>query len=54
LFSQQLDHRLTASSVTTIVYPDFYHEIFNELDSIKAFDDVRIWLEEKNLMPLNL
>jgi alpha-beta hydrolase superfamily lysophospholipase len=54
LFSQQLDHRLTASSVTTIVYPDFYHEIFNELDSIKAFDDVRIWLDEKNLMPLNL
>lgn len=54
LFAQRLDHRLTASSVTTITYPNFYHEIFNELDSIKAFDDVRIWLEEKNLMPLNL
>lgn len=49
-FAQKLDHSLTASSVTTIEYPDFYHEIFNELESIRAFDDVRIWLDEKNLM----
>lgn len=52
-FAQQLDHRLTAASVQTIVYPNFFHEVFNELDSIKAFDDVRTWLDKENLMPLN-
>jgi len=31
----------------TIFYPDFYHEIFNELDSVKVFDDVRCWLEQQ-------
>lgn len=50
-FAQQLDHRLTAASVKTIVYPYFYHEIFNELDAIQVFDDLRTWLDQKNLMP---
>lgn len=35
----------------TIVYPGFYHEIFNELEALQAFDDVRVWLEEHHLMP---
>ncbi len=50
-FAQQLDHRLTAASVRTIIYPNFYHEIFNELDAVQAFDDLRTWLDQKNLMP---
>lgn len=50
-FAEHLDHRLTAASATTITYADFYHEIFNELDAIKAFDDLRTWLDQKNLMP---
>lgn len=27
------------------VYPDFYHEVFNEIDAERPFADVRAWLE---------
>jgi alpha-beta hydrolase superfamily lysophospholipase len=27
-------------------YPDFYHEVFNEVEAGRVFDDVRAWLAE--------
>ena len=29
---------------TMIRYDDFYHEIFNEVESRRVFEDVRAWL----------
>jgi len=37
--------------ITAHFYPDFYHEIFNELDATDVFDDVRTWLEVQHLSP---
>ena len=37
-----------------IVYENSYHEIFNELEAKRAFEDVKIWLENKNFMPATL
>lgn len=50
-FSRQLQESHLAAKVRTIFYPDFYHEIFNELEAWRAFDDVRIWLDENNFLP---
>lgn len=33
------------------IYPGFYHEVFNELDALRVFDDVRVWLDENNFIP---
>lgn len=52
-FSQQLAESENAARVKTIFYPDFYHEIFNELEAWRAFDDVRTWLDENNFLPRN-
>jgi alpha-beta hydrolase superfamily lysophospholipase len=27
-------------------YPGFYHEIFNEVEAGRVFDDIRAWLGE--------
>jgi alpha-beta hydrolase superfamily lysophospholipase len=35
-----------------IFYADFYHEIFNELEARRVFDDVRTWLERQHFTPL--
>ena len=40
-----------AQLITAHFYPDFYHEIFNELDAIKVFDDVRTWIDVQHLSP---
>lgn len=32
------------------VYPDFYHEIFNEPESDRPFGDLRAWLVEQNIV----
>lgn len=35
-----------------IFYSDFYHEIFNELEATRVFDDLRSWLEQQDFCPL--
>lgn len=48
---QQIEQSDKAKFLSHIFYPGFYHEIFNELEALRAFDDLRTWLEKKNLMP---
>ena len=31
-------------------YPDFYHELFNEVDASKVFIDLKNWLSEQNFV----
>lgn len=50
-FSRQVAESNQAAKLKTIFYPDFYHEVFNELDAWRAFDDVRTWLDENNFLP---
>ncbi|MFZ6753924.1 alpha/beta hydrolase [Undibacterium sp. Dicai25W] len=38
--------------VTAHFYPDFYHEILNELDATQVFDDIRTWLEIQQFTPV--
>jgi alpha-beta hydrolase superfamily lysophospholipase len=51
LLAQRLEQSDKAQYLHLILYAGFYHEIFNELEALRAFDDVRVWLEQKNLMP---
>lgn len=53
-FAAQLQTPASRYDVTSIHYPGFYHEIFNELEAKRAFEDVKIWLENKNFMPATL
>jgi alpha-beta hydrolase superfamily lysophospholipase len=42
----QAFYSLLPTSVGTMhVYPQLYHEIFNEIESKQVFDDVRSWLQ---------
>ncbi len=50
-FSRQVAESDQAAKLKTIIYPEFYHEIFNELEAWRAFDDVRAWLDENNFLP---
>ncbi|MFZ6748767.1 lysophospholipase [Undibacterium sp. Ren11W] len=43
---------LNPARTKAIFYPDFYHEIFNELDATRVFDDLRSWLEQQHFTPL--
>ena len=49
--STRFSARLTPSISSAIYYEDFYHEIFNELDATRVFDDLRTWLEQQHLVP---
>ncbi|MFZ6724950.1 alpha/beta hydrolase [Undibacterium sp. MH2W] len=49
--SQQFAHACLPDKVTTHLYPGFYHELFNELDATRVFDDIRTWLEVQHLSP---
>jgi alpha-beta hydrolase superfamily lysophospholipase len=46
--SKRLAARLAPATSTAIYYEGFYHEIFNELDATRVFDDLRIWLERQH------
>lgn len=50
--SRRFSARLAPAISSTIYYEGFYHEIFNELDATRVFDDVRIWLEQQHFTPL--
>lgn len=43
--------RLAPALSSAIYYEDFYHEIFNELDATRVFDDLRIWLAQQHFTP---
>ncbi|MES2103946.1 MAG: lysophospholipase [Pseudomonadota bacterium] len=49
--SRHLSTQLTPPQATAHFYDGFYHEIFNEVDAARVFDDVRSWLEQQQLMP---
>ena len=46
-FSQRLLDLIPVEDKKLIVYPDAYHEIFNEIDRGQAFTDVIKWLDER-------
>ena len=49
--SKRFFARLASGSSQAIYYDNFYHEIFNELDATRVFDDLRSWLEQQHLIP---
>lgn len=50
--SQSSTHQLDSKNqITTILYPGFYHEIFNELEAERAFNDIQNWLEKSHFLP---
>jgi alpha-beta hydrolase superfamily lysophospholipase len=50
-FLAQIQASSNAHYVNAHIYPGFYHEVFNELEALRVFDDVRIWLEENHFLP---
>jgi alpha-beta hydrolase superfamily lysophospholipase len=52
LGSRRFSARLSPALATSIYYDGFYHEIFNEPDAERVFDDVRIWLEQQHFTPV--
>ncbi|MBI3284439.1 MAG: lysophospholipase [Burkholderiales bacterium] len=50
--SERFLARLPPDIVTAYFYEGYYHEIFNELDATRVFDDLRAWLEQQGYTPL--
>ena len=50
-FSEKIQNSAHAHCLKTHIYPGFYHEVFNELEALQVFEDVRVWLAENNFMP---
>ncbi|HCB65990.1 MAG TPA: alpha/beta hydrolase, partial [Acholeplasmataceae bacterium] len=46
-FSKRLMEIIPHSDKKLIIYPESFHEIFNDFDREKAFADVIEWLNEK-------
>lgn len=49
--SKSFAARLPTASSKAIFYEGFYHEVFNELDATRVFDDLRLWLDVQGLSP---
>ncbi|CAN5216819.1 alpha/beta hydrolase [soil metagenome] len=45
--SREFFARLAAGTGELHMYPGFYHEVFNELDTQRLFDDVGAWLRKQ-------
>ena len=43
-----LFERIGASDKELVIYPDFYHELFNEPEKQQIFDRVTAWMDERN------
>lgn len=50
--SRRFLEKLVKNQYSAHFYHGFYHEIFNELDAVKVFDDVHTWLEVQKFTPL--
>ncbi|MDP1976095.1 alpha/beta hydrolase [Undibacterium sp.] len=50
--SRRFLEKLGNDQLSAHFYADFYHEIFNELDATRVFDDLRTWLELQQFTPL--
>lgn len=50
--SRRFLEKLNQEQASSHFYENFYHEIFNELDATRVFDDVRTWLEQQQFTPL--
>jgi alpha-beta hydrolase superfamily lysophospholipase len=49
--SKRFAEKLVPAMSNAIFYQGLYHEIFNELDAAKVFDDLRNWLELQQFTP---
>ncbi|MFZ6843259.1 lysophospholipase [Undibacterium sp. RuTC16W] len=49
--SQRFFARLPQDTAQAFFYEGFYHEIFNELEATRVFDDLRTWLEQQHFTP---
>lgn len=50
--SRRFLEKLANDQLGAHFYAGFYHEIFNELDATRVFDDLRTWLELQQFTPL--
>ncbi len=50
LGSKRFAARLNPALSTAFYYQGFYHEIFNEVDAVRVFDDLRHWLEQQHFI----
>lgn len=48
--SFQFFPKLPKALASMQVYPEMYHEIFNEVDNAKVFADLKAWLQSRNLL----
>ena len=48
--SKRFSARLPTISSNAIYYENFYHEIFNEVDAKRVFDDLHTWLKQQHLI----
>jgi alpha-beta hydrolase superfamily lysophospholipase len=44
--AESMYQAISSSDKKMILYPGSYHEIYNDLDQDKVFDDTIIWLDE--------
>jgi alpha-beta hydrolase superfamily lysophospholipase len=52
--TKQLFERIGASDKELVIYPGFYHELFNEPEKQEVFDRVTAWLEKELRMKQKL
>ena len=52
--SRRFLEKLKTDQLAAHFYAGFYHEIFNELDATRVFDDLRAWLELQQFTPVEL
>lgn len=50
-FSERLHPLIPAKDKQMIIYPESYHEMFNDLDKDKVFEDLLNWLDERAPKP---
>ena len=46
--SERFIARLPPETAQAIFYEGFYHELFNELEATRVFDDVRSWMKQQH------
>ena len=46
--TKRLFERIGASDKELVIYPGFYHELFNEPEKQQIFDRVTEWMDKRN------